>query len=204
MNDSERCKAGKLYDANKVHDIHWVNAKLALDEFNACGFGDMQKAEQLLRNVFSSAGDGLLVIPPLYYSHGVNISVGDNFFANADFMVLDEADVTIGKNVFIGPRVSIFTACHPISSGVRNTGLQYARPVKIGDNVWIGGNVVINPGVTIGDHVVIGSGSVITKDIEEGVIAAGNPCRVMRRITEDDTKYWNRCYRDYFREDTSL
>lgn len=197
MNNIARRKAGKLYDAGEFHDKQWVDAKLALEEFNACGIKDMQKAESLLRKVFLSAGEDLMIIPPLYYSQGINISVGEHFFANADLLLLDEADIIIGNNVFIGPRVSIFTASHPITSNIRNTRLQYAKPIKIGNDVWIGGSVTINPGVTIGDGAVIGSGSVVTKDIESGVIAAGNPCRVIRRITENDAEYWENCYQDY-------
>ena len=98
--------------------------------------------------------------------------------------------MTIGDDVFLAPRVSIFTAAHPIDAGVRNRLLEYGRPVTIGSSVWIGGNTVVNPGVTIGDNVVIGSGSVVTKDIPSGVVAAGNPCRVLRKITAEDTLCW--------------
>ena len=107
-----------------------------------------------------------------------------------DCIILDVCDVTIGDDVFLAPRVSIFTAAHPIDAGVRNRLLEYGRPVTIGSSVWIGGNTVVNPGVTIGDNVVIGSGSVVTKDIPSGVVAAGNPCRVLRKITAEDTLCW--------------
>ena len=109
-------------------------------------------------------------------------------------------DITIGDDVFIAPRVCIFTATHPIDAGVRNAELEFGRPVKIGSSVWIGGNTVVNPGVTIGDDVVIGSGSVVTKDIPSHVIAVGNPCRVLRPIREDDRLYWEAQAAQYGRD----
>ena len=116
-----------------------------------------------------------------------------------DCIILDVCDVTIGDNVFLAPRVCIYTAGHPIDAGVRRRQLEYGKKVVIGNDVWVGGNTVINPGVTIGDNVVIGSGSVVTKDIPSGVIAAGNPCRVLRPITEEDTRYWEELEREYRR-----
>ena len=115
-------------------------------------------------------------------------------------LILDEAEVIIGNNVFLAPRVSIYTAAHPIDAFVRNTKLEYAKKVTIGNDVWIGGNVVINPGVHIGNNVVIGSGSVVTKDIPDGVIAAGNPCRVIRAIEESDRIYWKNQMEEYYSE----
>ena len=124
---------------------------------------------------------------------------GENFYANFDCIILDVCDVTIGDNVFLAPRVCIFTAGHPIDAGVRRRQLEYGKKVVIGNDVWVGGNTVINPGVTIGDNVIIGSGSVVTKDIPSGVIAAGNPCRVLRPVTEEDTRYWEELEREYRR-----
>lgn len=117
--------------------------------------------------------------------------------------ILDENEVVFGNDVFLGPHVSIYTAGHPVSAEVRNLELEYARSVKIGDSVWIGGNVVINPGVTIGDDVVIGSGSVVTKDIPSHVVAAGIPCKVVRAITEDDVIKWKKQLEDY-KEDADI
>ena len=119
-------------------------------------------------------------------------TVGDNFYANMDCIFLDVNEIIIGNRVLLGPRVSIFTAGHPIDKDVRNTGLEYGHKVIIGDDVWIGGNTVINPGVTIGSNVVIGSGSVVTKDIPSDCIAYGNPCRVARKITKNDKDYWTK------------
>lgn len=114
--------------------------------------------------------------------------------------ILDENYVTFGNNVYIAPHVSIYTAGHPIDAKIRNTDLEYAKSVTIGNDVWIGGNVVINPGVMIGNNVVIGSGSVVTKDIPSGVIAAGNPCRVIREISEQDCRYWEKEFEEYISE----
>ena len=105
-------------------------------------------------------------------------------------IMLDVCPITIGNNVLLGPRVSIYTAMHPLDAAVRDTRVEYGKPVKIGDSVWIGGSTIINPGVTIGNRAVIGSGSVVTKDISDNVIAAGNPCRILRSLTEEDRLYW--------------
>ena len=118
----------------------------------------------------------------LFCDYGIHISVGENFFANFNFTVLDEARVTIGDNAFIGPNVNIYTAVHPIDPERRNAQIQSAKPVSIGDNVWIGGNTTILPGVTVGDNVTIGAGSVVTRDIPSDCVVAGNPARVIRRI----------------------
>ena len=189
MHDEERRKAGKLYSSAKLHDQKWIQGKMILDAYNNRSFGDRTEGPSLA-DVFAEYGEGSSIIPPFYYSQGVHIHIGKRLFANAWLMVLDEADVTIGDDVFLGPNVSIYTPIHPIDSGVRNTHLQYAKPVTIGSNVWVGGSVTILPGVTIGEGSVIGAGSVVTKDIPAGVVAAGNPCRVLRKITNEDKTYW--------------
>ena len=119
---------------------------------------------------------------------GYNIEVGENFYANHGCVILDCAKVTFGDNVFIAPNCGFYTAGHPIDSKRRNAGLEYAHPITVGNNVWFGGGVQVMPGVTIGNNVVIGSGSVVTKDIPDNVVAAGNPCKVLRAITEEDLK----------------
>ena len=119
---------------------------------------------------------------PFRFDFGSHISIGDNVFANFNLTILDEGKVTIGNNVFIGPNVSIFTACHPLDSEERNRGVQWALPVTIGNDVWIGGDVTILPGVTIGDGVTIGAGSVVTKDVAPQTVVAGNPARVIKRL----------------------
>lgn len=139
-----------------------------------------------------------MINKPFYCDYGCHISIGDNFYANFDCIFLDVNRITIGNNVFLAPRVSIYTAGHPIDKDVRNTGLEYGYEVKIGNDVWIGGNTVINPGVTIGDDVVIGSNSVVTKSIPSGVVAGGNPCRIIRKITEEDKLYWEKQAKDFY------
>ena len=116
--------------------------------------------------------------------------MGENFFANANFVILDVAKITIGKNVMFAPNVSLYTAGHPLHPETRNSGWEYGIGISIGDNVWVGGNVVINPGVHIGNNVVIGSGSVVTKDIPDNCVAVGNPARVIKEITDEDKKYY--------------
>ena len=144
----------------------------------------------LFGELLGNMGKNFWVETPFRCDYGSHIYIGDNFFANFDCIILDVCDVKIGNNVFFGPRVGIYAAGHPIDVGVRNKMLEYGKPVTIGNNVWVGGDVVITPGMTIGDNVVIGSGAVVTKDIPSGVIAAGNPCRIIRKITEEDKKYW--------------
>ena len=133
-------------------------------------------------------GEGGCIISPFYCDYGYHIRIGHNFFANTNLVILDGADVTIGDNVFIAPHVGIYTAGHPLDIGRRNAGLEYAYPIRIGNNVWIGGNVVILPGVTIGDGAVIGAGSVVTRDVPAHTLAVGNPCRPLRKIDEEDSE----------------
>ena len=133
---------------------------------------------ELLKELFEKTGESIYIEPPFRCDYGSNISVGNNFYANFDCVILDVCKVEIGENVMFAPKVCIYTAGHPIDAEIRNSGLEFGKSVKIGNNVWIGGSAVINPGVTIGDNVVIGSGSVVTKDIPDNVIAVGNPCRV--------------------------
>lgn len=196
MTEKERAMSGKLYDPFRVENT-WAWARQIIKEFNGSEFWKDSSAMDKLRTLFAHAGEGMMIVPPFYCDHGSKISVGRNFYANTGLIILDEAPVTIGDNVFLGPRVSIYTAGHPIDAMVRNLGLEYARPVRIGSDVWIGGGVTINPGVTIDSDVVIGSGSVVTKNIPGHVIAAGNPCRVLREITDQERKFWELQYREY-------
>ncbi|MCM1368401.1 MAG: sugar O-acetyltransferase [Roseburia sp.] len=147
--------------------------------------------ESVARELFGGVGKDLINVTPLFYcDYGYNIFVGDRFYSNYNLTVLDCAKVTIGNNVYIAPNVGIYAVGHPIDSVMRKAGYEYCAPITIGNDVWIGGHVVINPGVTIGDNVVIGSGSVVTHDIESGVVAVGNPCRALRKIDERDRKYY--------------
>lgn len=184
-----RMKAGKLYIC-----VDWDpegKAKDLVDKFNSASRSEtMTRTGEYLGKLFAHMGKECYIEPPFYCDYGTNIHVGDYFYANTGLIVLDQCDVIIGDHAFLGPRVNIYCACHPIDAMIRNTGVELGKPVTIGDNVWIGGNTVINPGVTIGSNVVIGSGSVVTKDIPDSVIAAGNPCKVIRMITNKDKEYW--------------
>ena len=151
---------------------------------------DFETLGRLAGKIVSGAQENVSIMPPFYCDYGFHIQVGKGFFANYNCTILDVGKVTIGENVLLAPNVSIYTAGHPVHPAARQSGYEYGIPVTIGNNVWIGGNVVITPGVHIGDNVVIGAGSVVTKDIPANVVAAGNPCRVIRRITDADKKYY--------------
>ncbi|MBE3008572.1 sugar O-acetyltransferase [Microbispora sp. NEAU-D428] len=146
--------------------------------------------EALLRDLLGHVGPGAHFEPTFRCEFGYNISVGANFYANFDAVMLDGARITIGDNVLLGPRVSIYTSNHAIDPDERVAGACYAKPVTIGDSVWIGGGVTVNPGVTIGDGAIVGSGAVVTRDVPARVIAAGNPARILREITEQDVTGW--------------
>ncbi len=186
ITEKERQQKGLLYDPYKVSGNSWMAVRPLVKAFNESEFWKDKTALYQLRSVFKSSFDDLVLTAPFYCEHGINISFGKHFYSNTGLTILDEAQVVFGNDVFFGPHVSIYTAGHPIDKEVRNLELEYARPVKIGSNVWIGGNVVINPGITVGDDVVIGSGSVVTKDIPAHCVAVGNPCRVLREINNTD------------------
>lgn len=165
------------------------NLKLTY-EFNNAKPWESENMSRLIDLILGSHGKNTTILPPFHCDYGKNIEVGDNFFANYNLTVLDVAKVTIGDNVFIAPNVSIYTAGHPVHYEARNTMYEYGISITIGDNCWIGGNTVICPGVKVGNGVVIGAGSVVTKDIPDNVIAAGNPCRVIRPITDEDKQFY--------------
>lgn len=164
--------------------------KRRMQQFNTHDWSDSEGLQKLAYKLLGKTGKNCTLTPPFYCDYGTHTEVGDNFFANYNCVILDVAKVTIGDNVFFAPNVAVYTAGHPVHPEMRNTAYEYGMPVTIGSNVWVGGNVVITPGVTIGDNTVIGAGSVVTKDIPSGVVAAGNPCRVLRKITEEDKKYY--------------
>jgi len=192
MKEWEKAQAGYLYDANYDKELMEARIKCAdlCYEFNNCRPSDINKQKELLHQILGEIKGDLVITAPFYCDYGCNISVGHNFYTNHNCTILDGGKVTIGDNVFIAPNCVISTAGHAIDTEQRNTGLEIAHPISIGDNVWIGANVSILPGVTIGSDTIIGAGSVVNKDIPSGVIAVGNPCRVMRQITEaDKNKY---------------
>lgn len=188
-NITRRDKMMAYISDDKVFEQQKIARRLT-QEFNSCDAGDFDKLKEIANKIVRGSKKNLMIVPPLRCDYGFHIEIGDNVFINYNCTILDVAKVEIGNNVFMAPNVSIYTAGHPIHPVSRNSAYEYGIPVKIGNNVWIGGSVVINPGVTIGDNTVIGSGSVVTKDIPDNVIAAGNPCRVIREITEEDMKYY--------------
>lgn len=176
--------AGKIYSAIDPELIRELNAvKEKIRDYNDLRPSDKQTQHELLKGLLGHiADDDILIIQPFYCDYGKQISVGRRFFANFNFTVLDEAPVTIGDDCFIGPNVSIYTACHSTDPVERNTRQEWAEAVTIGNNVWIGGSVTILPGVTIGDNVTIGAGSVVAKDIPSNCIAVGNPAKLIKMI----------------------
>lgn len=166
-------------------------ARQLTQKLNTVDRSDFEAITKIVKELLGKS-DGAFINPPFYCDYGFNIEVGRNFFANYNCTILDVAKVTIGDNCQMAPNVAIYTAGHPVHPETRNSGYEYGIAVTIGDNVWIGGNSVICPGVTIGNNVVIGAGSVVTKDIPANVIAAGNPCRVIREITDADKKRYFR------------
>lgn len=181
--EKEKAAEGLLYDANNDAQLQqeMYDTRCHIYRFNSLPPWEQEKRDELIRSILKLGKNGC-IISPFYCDYGSNIEIGDNFFANMNLVILDGAKVTIGNNVFIAPNVGIYTAGHPLDVAQRNAGLEYAYPVTIGNNVWIGAQVCILPGVTIGDNTVIGGGSVVTKDIPSNVVAVGNSCRVIRSI----------------------
>jgi acetyltransferase-like isoleucine patch superfamily enzyme len=191
--ESEKQKmiSGKLYKAFGAELLKERQfAKELIFDFNALRPSEIEKRNAILRTLLGKTQKRFFVEPSFRCDYGYNIEIGENFYSNYNLIILDCAKVSIGNNVLIAPNVAIYTAGHPIDVEKRNQEFEYAFPVTIGNNVWIGGNTVINPGVTIGDNSVIGSGSVVTKDIPSNVIAVGNPCKVLREINDNDKIYY--------------
>lgn len=186
--EKEKAKAGKLYDANfdeellKDRDL----CKAACYEYNRLPPARKAERAAILRRLLGKTGKEFLIEQPFFCDYGYNIEIGENFFMNVNGVILDGAKVTFGDDVFIAPNCGFYTAGHPLDAGQRKQGLEYAYPITIGNGVWIGAHVCVMPGVTIGDNTVIGGGSVVTKNIPANVVAVGNPCRVIRAITEAD------------------
>lgn len=185
MDNRERRDAGMVYISNEAVFEEQKRARRLTQKLNTMDRADFEGIGRVVEELFGK-GSGAFVNPPFYCDYGSHIEVGEHFFANYNCCILDVGRVVIGNNCMLAPNVSIYTAGHPIHPDTRNSLYEYGIDVTIGDNVWIGGNTVICPGVTIGSNVVIGAGSVVTKDIPDWVVAAGNPCRVIRSITEED------------------
>lgn len=183
MTEKEKQQNGELYNSNdRELFTERIKAKKLCAEYNAVECNDFQKKERLLDRLVALRGENTVIEPNFFCDYGYNIVIGDNFYANHNLVILDCADVVFGDNIFIGPNCGFYTAEHPLDAKTRNQGLEYAKPIKIGSNVWIGGNVTVIGGVTIGDNVVIGAGSVVVKDIPSNCVAVGNPCRPIKTL----------------------
>ncbi len=176
--------SGELYDASANSTLLELlgTCQDRCHEYNQLRPSQLAERAALMRQLLGSTGERFKILSPFMCDYGFNITIGENFFANAGLVILDEASVTFGDNVFIAPKCGFYTAGHPLDVATRNAGKQYSLPIVVGNNVWIGGGVSVLPGVTIGDGVVIGAGSVVTHDIPSGFLAVGNPCRLIRRI----------------------
>ena len=179
----EKMLKGERYSALDPALIRKLEAtRERLWEFNNLNPSKKDELKSIFRSVVEDCGENFHVNQPFRCDYGCNIHIGNNFFANFNLTILDEAPVTLGDNVFIGPNVSIYTACHPLDAETRDIGIEWAEPVTIGNSVWIGGSATILPGVTIGDNCVIGAGSVVTKDVPANTVAVGNPAKVIKHI----------------------
>lgn len=183
MSEKEKMLAGILYDST-VDELsnERLKAKNLCYEYNLLRPDEFDKKKELLKNLLGKVGKNYIIEPNFFCDYGYNIKLGENFYSNHNLVILDCARVTFGNNVFIGPNCSFYTAQHPIDPIERNKLLEYAKPITIGSNVWIGGSVTILSGVTIGDNCTIGAGSVVVKDIPANSVALGNPCKVIKKI----------------------
>lgn len=191
MTERERMLTGRLYNAGDPElAAARLRAKELCRQFNDAPPADVAGRENVLRQLLGGMGRNCWIEPPFRCDYGSQITLGDHVYANYDCIFLDVAPIAIGSHVFLGPRVSLFAAGHPLDAGVRDLELEFGLPITIGDSVWLGGNVTVLPGVTIGPGTVVAAGSVVTKDLPAGVVAAGNPCRVLRILTEADREIW--------------
>ncbi len=195
MTEKEKMLKQMLYDANYDEDLmqERIRAKDLCYEFNQLRPSDSDGQKKILKRLLGKTGERFCVTAPFWCDYGYNIELGENFYSNHNLVILDCGKVKFGDNVFVAPNCGFHTAGHPIDFERRNRGLEYACPITVGDNVWIGAGVQVMPGVTIGSNVVIGGGSVVVKDIPSNSVAVGNPCKVIRAITEEDKKKcWDR------------
>lgn len=187
MTEKEKAASGEWYDANNDTTLiqERLYAKDLCFDYNTLRVHDEEERNEILSRLLFDVGFNCLIMSPFHCDLGYNISIGDNFFANHNLVIIDSAKVSIGDNVFIGPNVGIYCAEHPVGVRQRNLGLERAKSITIGNNVWIGGGVQICPGVNIGSGTVIGAGSVVISDVPDNVVAAGNPCHIIREIIQD-------------------
>lgn len=189
MSEKEKMLAGMIYDANDKELLaERAKCKAACFEFNKTPPSDLVRQREIMGEILGETRGDAVITAPFWCDYGYNIKIGEKFYANHNCIFLDAAKISFGDNVFIAPNCCFTTAEHPIDPEQRRVGLEFAEPITVGNNVWFGAGVVVLAGVTIGDDVVIGAGSIVTRDIPSGVIAVGNPCRVLREITEADRR----------------
>lgn len=186
MTEKEKMLKGELYNANYDETLtaERNKCKELCFQFNTTPYADVGKRQSLLKSIIGSIKGQYTIEPTFWCDYGYNIELGDNFYSNHNLVILDGAKVTFGDNVFVAPNCGFYTAGHPLEVSKRNSGLEYAKPINVGNNVWFGANVIVLSGVTIGDNCTIGAGSVVVKDIPSNSLAVGNPCRVIRKIEE--------------------
>ncbi|MEG0961500.1 MAG: maltose acetyltransferase domain-containing protein [Lachnospiraceae bacterium] len=193
MTTREKMKQGRLYtDMCEGLEQERLSCKELLYDFNHSRPSKVKEREALLHKILGHAGDGLWIEPPLRMAYGTNTHIGKDTYINFNLTVVDDGEVWIGDHVMIAPNVTITATGHPITPKLREKGMQYSVPVKIGNNVWIGSGAVILQGITIGDNSVIGAGSIVTKDVPKNVVAVGNPCHVLREINERDKEFYDK------------
>ena len=189
MTNAERRDKGMVYVGDEQVFAEMAECKKKLKKLNEIDRWEYEKINLAAKEVIPNS-QNLFVIPPFYCEYGTHVFIGKNFFANYNCVMIDVAPIRIGDNCMFGPNVSLYTAGHPIHPATRNSGYEYGKEITVGDNVWIGGSVTILPGVHIGNNVVIGAGSVVSSDIPDMTVAVGNPCRVIRQITDEDKRYF--------------
>ena len=194
MSEQEKMISGQLYNStDEKLSQQRIKAKKLCRKYNNLEPDNYEERKSILKKLLGKTKENFWIEPNFWCDYGYNIEIGENFYSNHNLVILDPAKITFGDNVFIAPNCGFYTAGHPIDAELRNQLLEFAYPITVGNNVWFGGNVVVLPGVTIADNVVIGAGSVVTKDIPANVVAVGNPCKVLREITEEDkTKYFKK------------
>ncbi len=181
---------GELYDAMDEQLVQErLNAQKLIQQFNGSAPDDLQNRNRILKKLIPNCGEKVFVQPPFFCDYGSNITPGDGVFFNFNCVVLDVAPVHIGSRTLLGPNVQIYTATHPLNFKERTSGLESGEPITIGEDVWIGGSAVICPGVTIGSRTVVAAGSVVVKDLPSDVLAAGNPCRVIRSLNTNGEEF---------------
>lgn len=195
MNQEERMLAGLPYRPEQDGlPSQRIEAKRRAHAFNSCPPEAQAQANALLRNLIGSAGENLRIEAPFRCSYGKHIDIGSNFYADVNLCIMDDAHVQIGDNVRFGANVALYTGGYPLHPISRYSGYQYAVGINIGSNVWLGGNTIVLPGVCVGNNVVVEPGSVVTEDLPDNVLAGGNPCKVIREITDDDRTYYFKTY----------